>query len=92
MFGRDEVKDVFDWNTIPSPDPEDVKMWIGATDAKDRQFPLQLARQIHDEIEWRLMSDAPMDALQMAQVRGALKAMKRFAQTYQAVLDGEARQ
>lgn len=85
-------QDIFNWNSVPSPDPKDVEMWIGATDAKDRTFPLQIARQVHDEIEWRLMSPTKMDALEMAQSRGAMKAMMRFAQLYQAVLDGKARQ
>lgn len=86
----DEKRDIFDWNEVPSPDPDDVAMWIGATDAKDRQFPLQLARQVHDELEALLMSTQRMDALEMAQVRGGVKALARFAQVYAAVLEGRA--
>lgn len=90
MFGKkkeqERPRDIFDWNTVPTPDPDDVAMWFGATDAKDRQFPLQLARQVHDELEWKLMAPGKMDALELAQIRGALKAMARFAQVYAHVL------
>ena len=90
MIGFAKKKDGFDWRSVPAVDPDEVDRWLGCTDAKDRQFPLQVALQVHDEIEARLMQPGRMDALSMAELRGGLCALRRFATLYSGILGNEA--
>lgn len=91
MLGFSNRQNEFDWRSVPAIDPEEVDRWIGCTDAKDRQFPLQVALQVHDEIETVLMSDVEMDGMDLAEKRGGLKALKRFATLYSKILEGKRR-
>lgn len=88
-FRKDE--DGFDWRSVPAVDPDEVDRWMGATDAKDRQFPLQLALQVHDEIETRLMQPGEVDDADLREARGGLKALKRFAELYTNILESKRR-
>ena len=78
--------DIFDWRTVPDVDPDELAMWRSRTDAKERQFPLQVALQVHDELERELMAPTRMDALRLSEIRGGIKTLARFAQVYQATL------
>ena len=89
MIGFAKKDNEFDWRSVPAVDPNEVARWFGCTDAKDRQFPLQVALQVHDEIESALMSDRKMDGMDLAEKRGGLKALKRFATLYSEILRGE---
>ena len=88
--GDSRERPAFDWSQVPAVDPDEVDRWLGCTDAKDRQFPLQVALQVHDEIERTLMAPGRMDALSMAELRGGLCALKRFATLYSGILGNEA--
>lgn len=85
-FTTDRKSDIFDWREIPVVDPDELALWMGATDAVSRQFPLQIALQVHDELERRMMAEGKMDALQLSEIRGGLKALARFAQIYSAAI------
>ena len=89
MIGFGKEKEVFDWRSVPAVDPKEVSQWFGCTDAKDRQFPLQVALQVHDEIESELMSEREMDGMDLAEKRGGLKALRRFATLYSNILAGD---
>ena len=78
--------DIFDWRTVPDVDPDELAMWRSRTDAKERQFPLQVALQVHDELERELMAPTRTDALRLSEIRGGIKALARFAQVYSATL------
>lgn len=82
--GAKSAKDIFDWNKVPLPSAEDIEMWRSSTDAKYRQFPLAIALQVHDELEAKLLAGGRMDSLQLSEIRGGIKALSRFCQTYQA--------
>ena len=88
MIGFKKENNEFDWRSVPAVDPDEVDRWLGCTDAKDRQFPLQVALQVHDEIEARLMQPGRMDALSMSEARGGLMALRRFAELYSKILEG----
>jgi len=79
-------RDVFDWRKVPPVDPQEVENWRGRTDAVELQFPLQLALQVHDELEQELMQPGKLDALRLSEIRGGIKALARFAQTYNTAL------
>ena len=85
LFGG-ERRDIFDWREIPAVDPDELALWMGATDVVSRQFPLQIALQVHDELERRMMSEGRIDTMQLAEIRGGLKALARFAQIYSATI------
>ena len=91
MIGFAKKDNEFDWRSVPAVDPDEVARWFGCTDAKDRQFPLQVALQVHDEIESELMSEREMDGMDLAEKRGGLKALKRFATLYTKILRGAKR-
>lgn len=78
--------DIFDWRKVPPVDPQEVENWRGRTDAVELQFPLQLALQVHDELEQELMQPGKLDALRLSEIRGGIKALARFAQIYNAAL------
>lgn len=82
--GAKSAKDIFDWNKVQLPSAEDVEMWRSSTDAKDRQFPLAIALQAHDELESKMLDGGRLDALQLSEIRGGMKALARFSQIYQA--------
>ena len=84
-------KDIFNWRDVPDVDPEELALWLSRTDARDRQFPLQVALQVHDELLREMMSPAPMDAARLSEIRGGVKALARFAQVYDASTRGAAR-
>jgi len=79
--------DIFDWRSVPDANPDDVALWLGRTDAKDRGFPLQVALQVHDELERELMSPSPLEDARLREIRGGLKALARFAQVYGAAIN-----
>lgn len=85
-FTTDRKSDIFDWRQIPAVDPDELALWMGSTDAVSRQFPLQIALQVHDELERRMMSEGRIDTLQLSEIRGGLKALARFAQIYSATI------
>lgn len=79
-------KDIFNWRDVPDVDPKELALWRSRTDARERQFPLQVALQVHDELLREMMNPAPMDAARLSEIRGGVKALARFAQVYAATL------
>ena len=84
--GAKSAKDIFDWNTVERPSADDIALWRSKTDATERQFPLAIALQVHDELESKMLDGGRLDALQLSEIRGGIKALSRFCQTYQASL------
>ena len=76
--------DIFDWSSVELPSAEDVEMWRSRTDVETRKLPLAIALQVHDELEAKLLGGGKMDALMLSEIRGGIKALSRFCQTYQA--------
>lgn len=94
ISGDSRERPAFDWREVPGINPEDVREWFGVTDAKSRQFPLQLALQVHDELESEMMRAEPPSDARLREIRGGLAALARFAKLYDAILqshpeDGE---
>ena len=77
-------QDIFDWSSVELPSAEDIAMWRSRTDAEERKLPLAIALQVHDELEAKLLSGGKLDALMLSEIRGGIKALSRFCQTYQA--------
>lgn len=84
--GDSRERPAFDWREVPGIDEEEVDLWFGVTDAKSRQFPLQLALQVHDELERELMTRERIDDGRLREIRGGLAALARFAALYDGVL------
>ena len=82
--------DIFDWKTVPEVDEDELKMWLGATDKVERQFPLAVALQAHDELEQKLLLPGKLDGMALAEIRGGIKALARFAQIYSKSLGAAA--
>ena len=91
MFGKKNKStyhEIFDWRTVPAVNSDDLELWMNSTDAVERQFPLQLALQVHDELEAALMREGKLDALALSEIRGGIKALARFAQIYSKLTGG----
>lgn len=84
--GDSRERPAFDWREVPDVDPDEVREWFGVTDAKSRQFPLQLALQVHDELEREMMRPEPPSDARLREIRGGLAALSRFARLYNAVI------
>ena len=80
------TSDIFDWKTVPEVDEDELKMWLGATDKVERQFPLAVALQAHDELEQKLLLPGKLDGMALAEIRGGIKALARFSQIYSRAL------
>ena len=91
MIGFAKKENEFDWRSVPAVDPDEVARWFGCTDAKDRQFPLQVALQVHDEIEAKMMGGEQLEDAELREMRGGLKALRRFATLYNEILSGAKR-
>lgn len=83
------AEDIFDWKTVPEVDENELKLWLGATDKVERQFPLAVALQAHDELEQKLLLPGKLDGMALAEIRGGIKALARFAQIYSRALGSE---
>lgn len=88
MIGRE----LFDWKGVPNVDPDELARWMNATDAVSRLFPLQLALQVHDELEREMMEPRALDAERLREIRGGLMALARFARIYDAAALSVGRQ
>lgn len=86
----ESAADVFRWKDVPSVDGLELEKWLGTTGVSERQFPLAVALQVHDELEEKFTSPGKADALLMAECRGGIKALKRFCQIYQCAITGHA--
>ena len=86
MFWERHHKDIFDWNKVQTPEADAIAGWLRATDPKDRQFPLQVALQVHSELEQEMITSGRMDDARLREIRGGMKALKRFALTYETAI------
>lgn len=77
-----KARQIFDWDKVPDPDQDALDTWLNSTDADSRQFPLQIALQVTDELNDVLMGDTVLTPIEMAEIRGGLKTLRRFAQVY----------
>lgn len=90
------MEGMFNWSEVPEVDPLELERWMNSTDKPERAFPLAIALQIHDELEYLLMGPSKLDGMQMSEIRGGMKALRRFAQVYSnstgtSVITGEER-
>lgn len=75
----------FDWNDVEPPPQLAVEQFLMATTEEQRQFPLAIALQVHDQIESSFTDPREsLNALAMAEHRGGLRALKTFARLYLA--------
>lgn len=72
----------FSWSDIGRIDPLVVEKFRTATSEEARKIPLAVANQVFDRIENELASPGKMDAIEMAQRRGGLMALKEFAKLW----------
>lgn len=74
----------FDFTKIEDVDEATVRAFFNSTHEASRRLPLLVAGYVASVIESEfLRPNRPMNALEMAEVRGGLKALRRFAHHFQ---------
>lgn len=72
---------------IPGVDEATVRAFFGSTHEKSRRMPLLIAAHVASRYQDKLTQPGRMDALQLAEIRGALKAIRLFATFYRNGVD-----
>ena len=67
---------------IPGVDDATVNAFFAGTHDKARRMPLLIAAYVASQYQDRLTKPGRMDALEMAETRGALKSIRLFATYY----------
>lgn len=78
----------FDFKGVKDVDEETVRAYMNTTNEKTRRLPLLVAGQVYADIEDAFTRPGRLDALQMAQMRGGMMALRRFATLW---LEGQKR-
>lgn len=73
----------FDFKRIPDVDDATVEAFFSATHEGSRRMPLLVAQWVYAELENALTTPGRQDALRMAELRGGMMALRRFAVAYQ---------
>lgn len=67
---------------IPGVDEATVNAFFASTHEKARRMPLLIAAHVASQYQDRLTKPGRMDALELAEIRGALKSIRLFATYY----------
>lgn len=78
-IGREE----FDFRRVADVDDATVAAFFATTHEQSRRMPLLVAGQVAAELEDRLTRAERLDAQEMSEIRGGLRALRRFATYYQ---------
>ena len=78
----------FDFKRIPDVDDATVEAFFNATHEGSRRMPLLVAQWVYAELESALTTPGRQDALRMAELRGGMMALRRFAVAYNEGIEG----
>lgn len=67
---------------VPGVDEATVNAFFAGTHEKARRMPLLIAGYVASQYQDRLTKPGRMDALELAEIRGALKSIRLFATYY----------
>ena len=82
VFGRGKARGegtAFSFKQLENVDEETVRAYFANTNAKTRRLPLLVAGQVYAEIEDAMTTPGRKDALHLAEMRGGMMALRRFA-------------
>ncbi len=74
--------DSFSFANVADVDDATVRAFFEATHERARQMPLLIARHVFDELARRLTEPGRMDALELSEIRGGMRALRAFGVAY----------
>lgn len=88
-FGKQQTHDgkrgaafEFDFSKVPDVDDHTVRAFFNTTHTKSRQMPLLIARHVFEQLEQRVTSPGQLGALELAEIRGGMRALRAFGVYY----------
>ena len=72
----------FDFKRIPDVDDKTVEAFFEATHEGSRRMPLLIAQWVYAQLEDELTSPVRLDERRLAEIRGGMMALRRFAVFY----------
>lgn len=88
-FGKQQAHDnkrgaafEFDFAKVPDVDDHTVRAFFNTTHTQSRKMPLLIARHVFEQLEDQLSGQKPLDAMELAEIRGGMKALRLFGYYY----------
>ena len=72
----------FDFAKVPDVDDHTVRAFFNTTHTQSRRMPLLIARHVFEQLEDQLSGQKPLDAMELAEIRGGMKALRLFGYYY----------
>lgn len=72
----------FDFSKVPDVDDHTVRAFFNTTHTQSRKMPLLIARHVFEQLEQRITSPGRLDALELAELRGGMRALRAFGVYY----------
>ena len=72
----------FDFKQLPDVDDATVEAFFSATHEGSRRMPLLVAQWVYAQLENELTSPVRLDERRLAEIRGGMMALRRFAVDY----------
>ena len=76
-------RQVFDFKRIPDVDEKTVEAFFAATHEGSRRMPLLVAQYVYAQLEDELTSPGRLSEMRLAEIRGGMAALRRFAVAYE---------
>ncbi len=73
----------FDFKRIPDVDEKTVEAFFAATHEGSRRMPLLVAQYVYAQLEDELTSPGRIGEMRLAEIRGGMAALRRFAVAYE---------
>ena len=80
--GDSRERPAFDFKRIPDVDDKTVEAFFSATHEGSRRMPLLVAQWVYAQLEDELTSPVRLDERRLAEIRGGMMALRRFAVFY----------
>lgn len=72
----------FDFARVADVDDATARAFFETTHEASRRMPLLVARHVFEDLERRLTDPARMDAMELAEIRGGMRALRAFGVLY----------
>ena len=80
--GDSRERPAFDFKQLPDVDDATVEAFFSATHEGSRRMPLLVAQWVYAQLENELTSPVRLDERRLAEIRGGMMALRRFAVDY----------
>ena len=82
LFRKKKSTFEFDFSRIPDVDDHTVRAFFNTTHTQSRKMPLLIARHVFEQLEQRITSPGQLGALELAELRGGMRALRAFGVYY----------